>query len=144
MVIGADKPGVAERVADVYRARLEPDVEFVLTDTRTAEMIKYAANTYLAMKISFMHEIWDACQVLDLDYDVVKRGLELDPRIGDGEANEELKVDPERLGFDDECLPKDLAAFLGFLQDELQRPAVLFNATSEVNADMLSRRLVVS
>lgn len=142
VVIGADEPGIAERVADVYRAVLDPDVEFVLTDTRTAEMIKYAANTFLALKISFMHEVWDACQILGIDYAVVKRGLELDPRIGDGEANEELTVQPDRLGFDDECLPKDLAAFTSFLQNELGLPATLFDATATVNAGMLSRRLV--
>lgn len=143
VVIGADEPEVAVRVADVYRPRLDPRVEFVLTDSRTAEMIKYAANVFLALKISYMHEIWDACRALEIDYEVVRRGLALDPRIGDGEANEELDVRPAQLGFDDECLPKDLAAFIGFLRDELGLPATLPQATATVNAEMLSRRMAL-
>lgn len=142
MVVGADEPGIAERVAAAYRARIGHDVPFILTDTRTAEMIKYSANAYMSLKISYMHEIWDACQTLGVDYDVVRGALALDPRIGDGEADIELQVDPLRLGFDDECLPKDLAAFIGFMTGELGRPGTMIQATAAVNADMLSRRPV--
>ena len=138
VVIGADDRAIGERIAATYRERLDPGTPFIHTDTRTAEMIKYAANAYLAMKISYVHEIWDACRLLEIDFDSVRRALAADPRIGDGEANEELNVRPDRLGFDDECLPKDLAAFTGFLT-RLGMPALMLQATATVNSEMLSR-----
>lgn len=135
VVIGADDPAAAEAVAHAYRRRLPPETPFVLTDSMTAELIKYASNVYLAAKISYAHEIWEAALRLSADYEAIREAMGLDPRIGPGD---ELAVDPDHLGFDDECLPKDLTAFATFL-DELGLPAYLARATAAVNQAMLRR-----
>ncbi len=136
VVIGADTKWAQERLLEVYKTKLGTNVNFVVTDSITAEVIKCASNCYLAMKISYANEIYDVCLKLDVDYNHVGTGLALDPRIGDGD---ELMVRAEARGFDDECLPKDLTAFTGFVQ-KLGCPATLLKATAEVNGRVRTRR----
>ena len=102
----------------------------VLTDCTTAEIIKYAANCYLAMKISYFNELYDLCNTLDANYSSLRIALEMDPRIGPGD---EATISPSNRGFDDECLPKDLDAFLTFLVKH-NLPSVLHDATAKANA----------
>ncbi|HEY8490679.1 MAG TPA: hypothetical protein VIO14_06770 [Dehalococcoidia bacterium] len=135
-VVGADDPGTAEAVVRAYRARLPADTPFVVTDSVSAELIKYAANAFLATKIAYAHEVWAAAQRLGADYGAVSTALGLDPRIG---AGEELVVDPDDPGFSDECLPKDLAAFVTFLA-ELGLPARLPRAAGAVNDAVRGRQ----
>ncbi len=77
----------------------------VFTDVRTAELVKHAANAFLAMKVSFINIVADLCDAVGTDVDLVARGIGLDPRIG----GDFLRPG---IGFGGYCLPKDLRAFI--------------------------------
>ncbi len=94
----------------------------------TAEMIKYVSNAFLSSKISFFNEIYGICVTLGLDPDLVSRAVAEDPRIG-------------KYGvyggkpFDGSCLPKDLEAFVGFLEAKGVNPKLL-NAAQRINLEL--------
>ncbi len=102
IVIGADDDGAAQRVAALY-ASLEP--EFVFTDPRSAELIKYAANGFLAMKISFINSVAALCEHVDADIASVVDGIGTDHRIG----SSFLQPGP---GWGGSCFPKDSRALV--------------------------------
>jgi UDPglucose 6-dehydrogenase len=82
------------------------DVEILRTQIKAAEMIKYARNSYLAKDVSFANEIANICQQLGVDYLAVKRGMEMDTRIGKGRFLD------AGAGFGGSCFPKDVRALL--------------------------------
>ncbi|WP_300016164.1 UDP-glucose/GDP-mannose dehydrogenase family protein [Pseudonocardia sp.] len=102
IVVGSDRPDAAERVAALY-ARLGAPT--VLTDAASAEMIKYAANCFLAMKLSYVNAIAELCERLDADVADVTEGMGYDRRIGQAF----LSPGP---GWGGSCLPKDTNALL--------------------------------
>lgn len=83
----------------------EPPVPVVITDPQTAELIKQAANSYLAMKVSFVNMISEMCETVGADVRKLTEAVGLDPRIGHGHLN-------PGLGFGGPCLPKDIRAFI--------------------------------
>lgn len=134
VVIGADDDATAARVESLYRGI---DAPVVITDTLSAEMIKYASNAFLATKISFANELANACEVLGADVTEVVRGMGHDPRVG----FECLAPGP---GWGGSCLPKDT---VGLLQESaaagyefgLLRRAVEVNELQRVRiVDMVS------
>ncbi|WP_158887955.1 UDP-glucose dehydrogenase family protein [Amycolatopsis anabasis] len=102
IVIGSEVPPAAERVAVLYKELGAPVVQ---TDSASAEMIKYAANCYLATRLSYVNAIAELCEHLGADIDDVTRGMGLDQRIGPSF----LKPGP---GWGGSCLPKDTHALL--------------------------------
>ena len=88
---------------DLYRPLYLIDTPFVITDNTTAEMIKYAANAFLATKISFINEVANLCEKVGGDTHMVAKGIGLDGRIGP----KFLHPGP---GFGGSCLPKDIRA----------------------------------
>ena len=100
IVIGTDDNRAADKVRLIY-AGIEAPV--LVTDITSAEMIKYASNTFLATKISFINEIANICETVGADIDDVARGVGLDPRIGPAFLQ-------AGLGYGGHCLPKDAAA----------------------------------
>ena len=109
VVIGGDSVYARQVVLRAYHSRLGREVPCLVTDSVTAEFIKYAANAFLATKIVFGREIRVAAQRLGIDYHDVVRAMSLDPRIGGGE---EWWLE----GLHDECLPKDLVGFITWLR----------------------------
>ena len=105
-------------------AGLKPPV-FVETDPSSAEMIKYAANAFVALKISFINEIAGLCERVGADVTEVARGIGLDPRIGPDFLG-------AGLGWGGSCLPKDTAALLG-VASEYGYTMPLVQAAREVN-----------
>jgi UDPglucose 6-dehydrogenase len=129
IILGARDATAAESVAALYAPLACP---VVVTDIRTAEMIKYAANSYLAARISFINEIAAVCERLDADVAAVARGMGLDRRIGPHflEAG---------LGWGGSCFPKDVQALIHMAAAAGAHPQLL-RAVAEINRD---QRLVV-
>jgi UDPglucose 6-dehydrogenase len=106
IVIGSDSPEAADLVADIN----EPmNVPILKTDTRSAEMIKYASNAFLATKISFINAISNLCEKVNANIDLVAEGIGKDSRIG----NKFLKAG---IGYGGSCFPKDTHALLQIAQ----------------------------
>ena len=101
VVVGADDAGVARMVADLYPS----GCPVVVCDRRGAELVKYAANTFLAIKISFANEVAQLCDALGTEAAAVLAGVGADHRIG----REFLRPGP---GYGGSCLPKDVAGFV--------------------------------
>lgn len=119
-----------ERSRDVMRAVYRPlylnQAPMLFTDRRTAEMIKYASNAFLATKIAFINEMADLCEKTGANVQDVARGMGLDNRIG-------AKFLHPGPGFGGSCFPKDLAALLNTAEEHGVRLAIA-GAASEGNA----------
>ena len=108
IVVGVNKnrPGHAEEVArDVYGRLLEEEIPFLVTDLETSELVKTAANAFLATKISFINAMAEVCEVTGADVSVLADAIGHDARIGRKFLN-------AGIGFGGGCLPKDIRAFM--------------------------------
>ncbi|MBM4117740.1 UDP-glucose/GDP-mannose dehydrogenase family protein [bacterium] len=105
VVIGADSERALRLMREVYRPLYLNETPVLSTDIRSAEMIKYAANAFLAAKISFINEVAELCEEVGADVQVVARGMGLDQRIG-------AKFLHAGAGFGGSCFPKDTKALL--------------------------------
>ena len=105
VVIGAQSPQAIAVMRDLYRPLYLLETPFVLTDVATAEMIKYASNSFLATKVSFINEVATLCERVGADVQVVAKGMGLDHRIG-------AKFLHPGPGFGGSCFPKDVAALV--------------------------------
>jgi UDPglucose 6-dehydrogenase len=110
IVVGTDEPRAREVMAELYRPLYLNAAPIVYTSRRTAELIKYAANAFLATKITFINEIADLCEQVGADVQQVARGIGLDNRIG----GKFLHAGP---GFGGSCFPKDTTALIKTAQD---------------------------
>lgn len=122
VILGTRHPRAAEAMTELYRSLGSP---VVVTDPRTAEMIKYASNAFLATKISFINEMAMICESVGADISGVATGMGIDPRIGP----HFLKAG---IGFGGSCLPKDVRA-LTVLAREHNIQASILRAVLEVN-----------
>ena len=122
-VLGSTNVGAAESVAKLYAPL---DAPVVITDIRTAEMIKYASNAFLATRISFINEISIICERLGADVTEVARGMGIDKRIGPHFLQ-------AGIGFGGSCFPKDVKALANMAQTHGMHPQLL-NAVMEINA----------
>jgi len=122
IVVGARAEADARAVADLYRGL---PGEVIVTDLRTAEMIKYVANAFLATRISFINEIARLSEQIGVDVDRIVDGIALDDRIGRHFFN-------AGIGFGGSCLPKDVAALRYIGQTHGVSTPVL-SAVQEVN-----------
>ena len=130
VVLGSLDRDAAEKVAQLHLPLRAP---IVLTDLRTAEMIKYASNAFLATRISFINEIANICEKLGADVKEVAAGMGYDKRIGRAFLD-------AGVGYGGSCFPKDVKAleYMGLLHGA--HPSLL-RAVMEINRDQ--RRLVV-
>ena len=123
IVIGQFDEKSGDSLLELYRSF---DVEILRTTLDAAEMIKYARNTYLSKDISFANEIANICQKLGVDYLNVKKGLEMDSRIG--------SFLNAGIGFGGSCFPKDIRALVAKAKEAGIEPRIL-EATLRVNED---------
>lgn len=128
IVIGAEEESVAEAVRQIYDTI---DTKFVITDSRSSEMIKYASNDFLALKISYMNEIANLCEIVGADAEMVAHGMGLDPRIG------QQYLSPGT-GYGGSCFPKDTKA-LHWLARYHDYELKTIKATIEVNENQKIR-----
>ena len=105
IVVGAKDDHARELMKEIYRPLFLNRAPILFTERRTAELIKYAANAFLAVKISFINEIANLCEAVDADVQDVARGIGLDNRIGP----KFLHAGP---GYGGSCFPKDTLALL--------------------------------
>ncbi len=131
VVIGTDgsRPGGAERAQEIMRRLYRPlyliEAPILFTSLESAELIKYAANSFLAMKISFINEMADLCERVGADVHEVARGIGMDGRIG----SKFLHAGP---GYGGSCFPKDTLALMRIAQ-EAGASSRLVEATVQVN-----------
>jgi UDPglucose 6-dehydrogenase len=125
IVVGMEDERARAVMSAVYRPLYLNQSPLVFTSRRTAETIKYAANAFLAMKITFINEIADLCEKADADVQDVARSIGLDKRIGP----KFLNAGP---GYGGSCFPKDTLALVKIAQD-LDVPLRLVETTVAVN-----------
>ena len=133
VVVGVESDRAKEVMGDIYRPLYLRDFPVVYTDLESAEMIKYAANAFLATKISFINEIAALCERVGADVKAVSRGMGLDGRIG----NKFLHAGP---GYGGSCFPKDTSA-LARIGQEHGVPQRITETVITVN-DMTKRRMI--
>ncbi|TZG27575.1 UDP-glucose dehydrogenase family protein [Sphingomonas montanisoli] len=110
IVVGCEGPEATKVMQDVYRPLSLNKAPLMITARRSAEMIKYAANAFLATKITFINEVADLCEKAGADVQEVARGIGLDGRIG----SKFLHAGP---GYGGSCFPKDTLALLKTAED---------------------------
>jgi UDPglucose 6-dehydrogenase len=103
VVVGSDSEQARSVMRELYRPLLQEQAPIIFTGRRTSEIIKYAANAFLAMKITFINELADLCEAVGGDVSEVARGIGLDSRIGP----KFLQAGP---GYGGSCFPKDTLA----------------------------------
>ncbi|MGB0799585.1 MAG: UDP-glucose dehydrogenase family protein, partial [Planktomarina sp.] len=133
VIVGVESDRAARVLADVYRPLYLRDFPIVTTDLESAEIIKYAANAFLATKITFINEIAALCEKAGGDVKQVARGIGIDKRIG----NKFLHAGP---GFGGSCFPKDTAALVSIGTD-YAAPMRITETVMQVN-DATKRRMV--
>ena len=127
IVVGAEDERAQEVLREIYRPLFLNRAPILFTGRRTAELTKYAANAFLAVKISFINEIADLCEAVDADVQDVARGIGLDNRIGP----KFLHAGP---GYGGSCFPKDTLALLQ-TADAAGVDQRIVRTTVEVNDD---------
>jgi UDPglucose 6-dehydrogenase len=130
VVLGSLNKDAAEKVAQLY---LPLRTTIMITDLRTAEMIKYASNAFLATRISFINEIANVCEALGADIKEVASGMGYDQRIGHGYLD-------AGIGYGGSCFPKDVKA-LTYMAEIKGRHPQLLRAVMDINDDQ--RRQIV-
>jgi len=125
IVVGTDDPRAAALMHEAYRPLYLNAAPFLFTTRRTAELIKYAANGFLATKVAFINEMADLCEKAGADVQDIARGMGLDKRIG----AKFLHAGP---GFGGSCFPKDTLA-LAQTAREFGAPTTIIEAVAEAN-----------
>ncbi len=125
IVIGLNEERARPSMEEIYRPLYLNALPIMFTSRRSAELIKYASNAFLAMKITFINEMADLCEALDADVQEVARGMGLDQRIG----SKFLHAGP---GYGGSCFPKDTLALVKAAQDAAS-PVRLIETTVAVN-----------
>jgi len=133
VVVGVNSDRAAQVMAEIYRPLFLRDFPVVTTDLESAELIKYAANAFLATKISFINEMAALCERVGGDVKEIARGIGLDGRIG----NKFLHAGP---GYGGSCFPKDTRA-LARTGQEVGVPMRITETVIEVN-EAIKRRMV--
>lgn len=149
VVIGSENPRAAEALREIYRPILEGDFEcpihaarhrgdirlnkpaVIICGPRTAEMIKHTANSFLAMKISFINMVADLCESVGGDVEKVAEGTGLDGRIGSAFLN-------PGIGFGGSCFPKDVQGFI-HVAEKAGCDFSLLKEVERINAERVDR-----
>ncbi|MBE7731976.1 UDP-glucose dehydrogenase family protein [Devosia faecipullorum] len=139
IVVGIEEERARSVMNEVYRPLYLNQAPIMFTGRRTAELIKYAANAFLAMKITFINEVADLCEATGADVQQVARGIGLDNRIG----SKFLHAGP---GYGGSCFPKDTLALVKIGQD-FESPMRLVETTVAINDQRkraMARKVIAS
>jgi len=124
IVIGG-REDIVEKVEDLFRSRF-PYKQIIKTDVSTAQFIKYMANCFFSVKVSFMNEMRQGADALGIDWSAAMEGFITDGRIG----NSHLDVPGHdgHYGFGGKCFPKDLNSFISLFEENNVKPSVMKSA----------------
>src|SRR2546426_2014076 len=131
VIVGADDVRAGEILRDLYAPFVRTGRPVMLMDIRTAEMLKYAANAFLAARISFMNEIANLCEHVGANIEMIRNGLASDERIGPAFLF-------AGVGFGGSCFPKDTLALI-HTGREHEYPMKILEAVSDVNTNQSLR-----
>lgn len=109
-IIGAESKDVAAKVVAIYKTILPNDQPYIITDTTSAEVIKYMSNLMLASKVLLANEFYEISKAVGANYLDVQKGVESDPRIG---THLGVPGPDGDVGFGGACFPKDMVGILG-------------------------------
>ncbi len=126
VVIGARSERAKKLMSELYAPYVRQGNPIIFMDERSSELTKYAANSFLAMKISFMNEIAQLCERMGADVDMVRRGIGSDDRIG-------KRFLFPGIGYGGSCFPKDVQALVKSA-DEFSYDFKILKAVEQVNA----------
>jgi UDPglucose 6-dehydrogenase len=132
IVIGAQSEHAVDLMKKVYEPFMAP---ILVTDINSAELIKHAANSFLALKISYINAVSAICEASGADIEKVADGIGMDKRIGRSFLN-------AGIGYGGSCFPKDIAAFITICE-QLGVPFTLLKEVQRINADQKNRFLKV-
>jgi UDPglucose 6-dehydrogenase len=130
IVIGGNSDRALALMQKVYEPFVAP---VLVTDINSAELIKHAANSFLALKISYINAISEICEVSGADVEKVAEGIGMDKRIGRSFLN-------AGLGYGGSCFPKDIAAFIA-IAEQLSTPFTLLKEVQKINTHQFTRFL---
>ena len=133
VVIGVETERAEASLRELYRPLNLIETPILATDLESAELIKYAANAFLATKISFINEMSGLCEAVGADVQAVAKGMGMDGRIG----NKFLHAGP---GYGGSCFPKDTQALVRIAQEN-ESPCRIVEAVIEVNAGQKARMI---
>jgi UDPglucose 6-dehydrogenase len=125
IVIGSSEPRVVSVLTELYEPFVRTGNPIIVMDERSAEMTKYAANGFLAARISFMNELANLCERVGADIDLVRKGIGSDPRIG-------KQFLFAGVGYGGSCFPKDVKALIETAHEHNYQPKLL-EAVDSVN-----------
>ena len=127
VIIGASSERAMDMMKKIYGPLVRQGNPIIFMDERSAELTKYAANSFLATKISFMNEIASLCEILGTNVDMVRKGLGTDSRIG-------KRFLFSGIGYGGSCFPKDVLA-LSHMSKEVDYDFKILNSVMEVNEE---------
>src|SRR6187401_918923 len=130
IVIGAESEHAADLMKKIYEPFMAP---ILVTDINSAELIKHAANSFLALKISYINAVSAICEASGADVEKVADGIGMDHRIGRNFLN-------AGIGYGGSCFPKDIAAFIA-ISEQLGVPFNLLKEVQRINATQKDRFL---
>ena len=136
IVIGSNEKKSINKMKKFYNKLYKNKIPYFITNSQTAEMIKYANNSFLAAKISFINQLANICQTIPgTNVDDIAKAIGIDPRIG----NQFLKAGP---GYGGSCLPKDLKALILFSKSIGQNP-ILLEAIQKTNSEQIKKLILL-
>lgn len=128
MIVGGELD-ICSRIADLFLPSVGPATRFRFMTAREAELVKYAENSFFALKVTFANELRRICEKIGANYHQVREGWLDDPRVGPMHT----AAFASQRGFSGKCLPKDTAALASFMRANGMNPALL-DAVLQVNA----------
>lgn len=131
IVVGTNHPFVTHKMQELYAPLIQKGAPLIVANLETAELIKYASNAFLALKVAFINEIADLCEQVNADVEAVAQGIGQDSRIG----AKFLKVGP---GYGGSCFPKDTLALV-HTAEEVQSPLTLIQTVVQSNINRKQR-----
>lgn len=135
-VIGCENTDVGERIKALYETILPPDQKYIITDSTSAELIKYMSNLILASKVLLANEFYELSKKVGANFIDVQKGVEADPRIG---THLGVPGSDGDVGFGGACFPKDMVGILG-LAKKLGVDMSALNAIWEKNLKVRKHR----